>query len=277
MTRGAVLRWTADRLPGVDPTWRAEVRETIDDLAAEVGRRERLLELVGLLGFALSAMSRRGAADDRSELIRQGLRVGALLLAIVAALDAVAASSGHAVDAAAVPVAAMATAVALGGGLGALAVAAAGVSAALHVVVGQGVVVPVLVLVLAVLGRRFDDRRCPVGAASTAVGVAFGWWVVAVVGPSAPVVVTVLALVASGVLMLLGWFDPRFAVAATALWFWRAVAIDPGELAGAVRSLAEGPAARQALLARWLVMGAGVVVGWQISEAALHRCLDSRR
>jgi hypothetical protein len=277
VTRGAVLRWTADRLPGVDPEWRSELRRTVEVVATDAGRRERLLELVGLLGFALATMSRRGGGDDRAELVRQGLRVGALLLAVVAALDAGATPVGASLTTSAVPLAALAAAVALGGGLGRVAVAAVAASTVLHVVAGRGVVVPVLVLVLAVLGRRFDARSCPLGAGLTAAGVAAGWLAVDALGSAVPLVVTAGALGASLVLMLLGWFDPRFAVAATALWFWRLIAVDVAELGHAVTSLADGPAARQALLARWFVMAAGVVVGWQISERALHRCLHARR
>ena len=61
-------------------------------------------------------------------------------------------------------------------------------------------------------------------------------------------------------------------MAATVVWAWRLVAVDVGDLAGAVQALGD-EAAFRLLLARWLLMALGVVAAWRVSRAAIRRCL----
>ncbi len=296
----AALRWTARRLPGVDERLRTDLVASADQLAEGSGRLDAALEVASLVGFALRAASRRGTRDDRHELVRQGVRVGALVLTVVGALAAWAAvwTAGHAghdpgATAAAgpfpagVPVAlaaaALATllAAAVAGGLrtGAVVLAAVQVGAvALAVVPGPAGVgdaplaLPLVVLGAVVVGHRYDARSCPGGAALAAAAIGLAGAAAGLAPHGTVTAVTVAGLAVPAALLVVGWFDPRYAVAATVVWLWRLVAVDLGELAGAVDALADELTFRL-LLARWLAMGLGVVLAWQVSSAAIRRCL----
>jgi hypothetical protein len=292
------LRWTARRLPGVDERLRTDLVASADQLAERSGRLDAALEVASLLGFALRAASRRGARDDRHELVRQGVRVGALVLALVGALAAWAAvwTAGQAGQdpgtatgllpagvPAALAAAALATllAAAVAGGLrtGAVVLAAVQVGVVALAVVpapaGTGdapLALPLVVLGAVVLGHRYDARGCPAGAALAAAAIALSGMAAGLAPNGTVTAVTVAGLAVPAVLLAVGWFDPRYAVAATVVWLWRLVAVDLGELAGAVDALADELTFRL-LLARWLAMGLGVVLAWQVSNAAIRRCL----
>jgi hypothetical protein len=270
---GRVLRWTARRLPGIDGRLRADLVASVDQLAGRGGRQDRALETASLVGFALRSASRRGAGDDRRELVRQGVRTGALVLAVLGAVGAWSAVA-TATTPAALVLAVLATlaAAAIAGGLRTTAVAVAAASAVAGVVAGTGIALPLVVLGAVALGHRFDARTCPVGAGLAVAGIAAGATVAALAPGATPAGLVVAGVAVPLVLLGVGWFDPRYAVAATVVWAWRLVAVDVGELAGAVQALGD-EAALRLLLARWLLMALGVVAAWRVSRAAIRRCL----
>jgi hypothetical protein len=299
VTRGTALRWAARRLPAVDDQLRGDLVASADQLAARRGRVDRALETASLVGFALRSAARRGAHDDRRELLRQGARTGALLLALAGALAAWVAVAGGAgapgplspppvVDAGgpiALALAGLATLVAtvIAGGLRAVAVVLAAVQAAAVAgavawtgAPGAALALPLLVLAAVAVGRRFDDRACTVGGLAAAAGVLAGASVAALAPAGAAGVLGVAALAVPAALLAVGWFDPRYAVSATVVWAWRLVAVDLGDLAAAVGDLADERAFR-VLLARWLLMGAGVALAALVSSAAIRRSVSAFR
>ncbi len=249
-----IVRWTARRLPGVDEAIRGELVESAGIAADRGGPLDRALEVGSLVGFALRTMSRRGALDDRREMVRQGLRVGALVLALAAALRALA--GAHDVSTAALAVGASVTAIAIASGLRVGAVAAAGATVMMHVAASGSPNAWSLVVLLAVgAGHRFDARPCRVGGLICAASLAAGGIVAALApAPSSMAIVTSTVVVTACGLLAVGWFDPRFAVAATVVWCSRFVAVDVEA-------------------ARWLPMLVGLAVGWTISDVAMRRTL----
>jgi hypothetical protein len=271
--RGDVLRWTARRLPGVGDGLHDELVATVDELAGRGRRIDRVLEIGSLVGFSLRSASRRGAFDSRPELIRQGVRVGALVLAVAGALLSWTTAPS---DLAVTGVATL-LAVAIAGGSRTGAVVLATVAAVLTTLDGGPQPLALVVLGAVAVGHRFDARPCPIGAAVTAVAVV-GTGVVAanLPAPTATTVLMVMIGVLPVALLAVGWFDPRFAVAGTVVWVWRFLAVDAHELIDALQALGDRAAFRL-LVARWLLMGAGVVLGWHLSKAAIDRCLTVRR
>jgi hypothetical protein len=267
--RGRVLRWLGHRLPGVDAAVRADLVDAVDHVARTAGPRDRTLEAFSLVGCALTTTSRRGTGDDRRQALRQGARVAALVLAVAMAIDAAAAGS--------VPTAAagVVLAAALAAGLRAVPAAAAGVLVA--AAVGWGGAQPalaLLVLVATVVGRPYDGRTCAGGATLAALATAGAAAAAAILPDTATTAVTVLSAAAVFVLLAVGWFDPRYAVAATVLSVGRLVEVDVG---AAVRAVAGTGADDVAVLAaRLVLMGAGVAVSWLMTRAALDRCVPAR-
>ena len=296
MTRGAALRWVARHLPGIDVRVRGDLVASADLLAGRDPCLDRALETASLVGFALRSAVRRGTHDDRRELVRQGIRLGALALALAGALTAwaslwgdVAGGSGplspppvvEVGTPAGLALAGSATLLvaAIAGGLRAAAVALAAVQlAAVAGAVaggapGTALALPSLVLVGVVAGRRFDGRACPGGALAAGTGVLAGVLAAALAPGPAVVALGVAGIAVPAVLLVVGWFDPRYAVAATVVWAWRLLAVDLGDLAAAVGALADERAFRM-LLARWLLMGAAVALAWLVSAAAIRRTLS---
>lgn len=161
-------------------------------------------------------------------------------------------------------------------------------------------VAPVLALTaLWVLGAGVEERLpvlAGLGVAFVAVSAALvgrkhGWWrrlrradwllglgavgVVTVAAPGAgpvwlvPAVVAVAAA-APVVVLALGWFDPRLAVAATGVWLWRLAAADLGQLVDELGRLGSD-AGDGAFVFRWLVMATGVLVGAFVSQLSMAR------
>jgi hypothetical protein len=171
-------------------------------------------------------------------------------------------------------------ATAIAGGLRTLAVVLSGLQiAAVGAVVattdapGIALALPLVVLAAVVVGRRFDGRSCPVGALAAAAAVLTGGALALLAPDGAAVALGVAALAVPAAFLAIGWFDPRYAVAATVVWAWRLVAVDLGELADAAGALADDQAFRL-FLARWLLMGAGVVLAGWVSAAAIRRSLS---
>lgn len=269
MTRGDVLRWTARRLPGVDAALRDDLLATVDELAVSGRRVDRGLEIGSLVGFALRSASRNGASDNRVELIRQGVRVGALIMAMASALW----SWTTVPHELATTSAATLVAIAIAGGLRTTALVLALAAVVLTALDGSPQPLALTALAAVAVGRRFDARPCPGGAAATAVGtVAAG--LVAASLPT-PTTTTVLVAVLSSLpvaLLAVGWFDPRFAVAAMVLLGWRLLAVEVPQLVSGMGAVGHG-AEGQMLVARTLLMSAGAVIAWQMSRSAIDRCL----
>lgn len=272
MSTGGVLRWVATHLPGVDGAVRADLVHTIDRTAPRAPAGERLAEAVSLVGFALQSSSRRGTGDNRTPMLRQGARVAALPMAAMS--TALAWSLGSVVAV----LAGAAVVVLVGAGLRwaaagpALVAVAAAVGSSPQLLALSGIVLAVVVV-----GEPFDRTICPTGGLVAGLSVAVGAGVAAVWSP-APVlaVVEIGGLGVLAVFLLIGWSDPRFAVAATVLCASRFVTADVAELAAALGAAVTGDEVRL-VLGRWVIMGAGVAASWLLTRAALDRCLTLHR
>ena len=272
MSRGGGLRWVADHLPGVDETVRADLVDTIERATPQAPVGDRLAEAVSLVGFALQSASRRGTGDHRTQMLRQGARVAALPLA--AAFSATAWSGGSLVAA----LAGAMVVVLVGAGLrkvaavpGLIAVASAVSSPPQLFALGA------VVLVVVLAGEPFDRVVCPTGGLLAGAGVVAGAAVGVVWSPAQLFpVVDVGGLVVLALFLVVGWSDPRFAVAATILCAARFVTADASDLAAALAAAAGRDEVRL-VLARWVFMGAGVATCWWVTRAALDRCLTVHR
>lgn len=267
--------WVARRLPVADDDHRVELAESVATVVAGRPRCERAWEAASLVGLWLRLWGRREGGDDAHLALRQGVYLGGILLALLASADAWRHAghldgAGTAESVAVVAVAGLASAAAAlaagGWRVGAIA-ASAGSTLVGSILVGSaakgaphavGLVAVAAAALLA--GDRFGARRCWRGLAvgGLAAGVVAG---LAFHAPVALVPFSEAVLVASVPLGLLcvGWFDPRFAVAATTTWLGAFVA-------GAALEGIWVPA-----LSRWWVMGAAVVSAAQVSRAALRR------
>jgi len=227
---------------------------------------------VSLVGFALQASSRRGTGDHRTQMVRQGARVAALPIA--ASFTAAAWSTGAVLSVGA----GVAVVVLVGAGLrwvavvpGVVALAAAAGSSPQLFALG------VVVVVVVATGEPFDRTACPIGAVLAGLGVAVGAGVGAVWSPAQLLsVADVGGLVVLALFLVIGWSDPRFAVAATIVCACRFLTADASELAAALAAAATRDEVRL-VLARWAFMGAGVASCWWLTRAALDRCLTVRR
>ncbi|MGZ5410419.1 MAG: hypothetical protein ACXWDJ_10535 [Aeromicrobium sp.] len=271
MSSGGALRWVACHLPGMNDEVRADLVETIGRTAHRASRRDRVAETVSLVGFALQSSSRRGTGDHRAQMFRQGARIAAL--ALVATFTATAWSQG-----AVFPALAGATAVVLvSAGLRWTAVApciaavfgAANTSAEL-------LALGVVVLVVVAIGEPFDRTFCPIGGLLGGLGVAVGAGTTAFAPDIVLPVVDGAGLVVLVMFLLVGWADPRFAVAATIVCASRFVTTDVAELIPAIEAAATQDEIRL-VLARWALMGVGVSTSWWLTRAALARCLTVHR
>jgi hypothetical protein len=272
MSRGRVLHWVAAHLPGIDEPVRADLVDTIDRTASHASTGDRLADAVSLVGFALQSSSRRGTGDRRTPMLRQGARVAALPIA--AGFTALAWSLGALVAA----LAGAAVLVLVGAGLR---WAAAG-PALLAVVATTGsspqlLVLSGVVLVVVVVGEPFDRTACPTGGLVAGLGVAVGAGAGSVWSPTSVLsVVDIGVLGVLAVFLVIGWSDPRFAVAATILCASRFVTADVAELTSALGAAVTRDEVR-VVLARWAIMGAGVAASWLLTRAALDRCLTAHQ
>jgi hypothetical protein len=267
-----MVRWLAAHLPSVDDAIRADLVDTIARTAPNAPMGNRLGEAVSLVGFALQSSSRRGTGDRRTPMLRQGARVAALPIA--AGFTVLAWSLGSLVAA----LAGAAVLVLVGAGLR---WAAAGPALLAGVATAgsspQQLVLSGVVLVVVVVGEPFDRTVCPTGGLVAGLGVAVGAGAGSVWSPA-----SVLSVVEIGVLgvlavfLVIGWSDPRFAVAATILCASRFVTADVAELTSALGAAVTRDEVR-VVLARWAIMGAGVAASCVLTRAALDRCLTVHR
>jgi hypothetical protein len=284
MTPGTTARWVARRLPVADDAHRDELAESVAAVAAERPRCDRAWEAASLVGLWLRLWGRREGGDNARLALRQGVYLGGTgLLFVVSALawsGVFHGATGRAVTGAAslgqasaglVAGAALASGAAMlaSGGWRIGAVGAAVASLVASAVTGGGVpsaLGAVAALALAV-GDRFGGRHCWRGLATGALiaaalaGLASQVSVAEVVPRGGTIAVVAVPLV----LLAVGWFEPRFAVAATTAWLGASFAVAtqawPEPVSGGVPSLGA--------LHWW--MPAVVLVAAGVSRAALRR------
>jgi hypothetical protein len=250
---GSAAVWIARRLPVDDDAHREELAGSVADLVAAWPRCERAREAASLAGLWLQLWGRREGLDDARQAVRQGLHLGGVLLAFVAAGQAWSRfTDGPGLAAAAL--ASVAAVLAAGGWRGGAMAAAAGSTVA-AVEAGVPAALTIVAALALLAGDRFGARHCRRGLAAGAAS-AGGLGLVATSAPDL-VAGAIPPLVACGAvgLLLVGRFDPRFAVAATTVW----VGI-PATVGGATSPTSIG-----------LLSTAAVLVSAHLSWAALRR------
>jgi len=274
VTPGVVTHWIAKRLPLADDDHRHELAESMAGVVAERPRCERAWEAASLVGLWLRLWGRREGGDEARSAVRQGVYLGGVLLAfaVSAELWSHARHVDHAggtgtVVVVAATLASAATALAAGGYRAGAVVASVGSMVAGTVATGTPRAVGIVAALALLAGDRFGARRCWRGLA---VGILAAGQLAAVAmyapaglvpaGEAGALVAVPLAF------LLVGWFDPRFAVAATMAWLGALVAVDPSAWP---RALDDGTPSPDVV--RWWVMGAAVVVAAHVSRTALRR------
>lgn len=258
------------RLTGVDDHQRADITSTLRSLADEAPHA-RWRELGSVAWLSLRLRSRADTDDRATSAWRQGLHRGGTLLVATCAVDA------------AGPVPTM------------LFIAATWAAARGRALVTAAFVLPAAVIVTS--AATSDEAapfalRCVVGVAALAVSATpprdaaalCPWRWMALVGvasavattsePTAAAVVIALTLGVPVVWLLSSRADPRLAVGAAVVLFWRLVAVDLHELGEAVVAVPTGPEL-DVLLVRWVAMAAGVVGAVVVARAAMRRAAMS--
>jgi hypothetical protein len=280
------VRWVTDHFEGVAPEYARDVALTTREVSGDVGPCGRFLQLASVAGLALRLRA-RSRTDSRPDAVwRQGLYVGgqALLCAATAQLWvelAGAPDRGSRWFVWARIVAAVALSASVGLSLSSrrrLAV----------VMVGVGMLAQ---------GTLLEHGRPAAAFASycvvAACGLLGGSPTAAARGRSRVFVIGLIALascslaLAAGadvagdttrlvffwllpaLLIVLGWFDPRLAAAATTLVFARLAASGFDELGRALAVLEDD--SQRALLVRWIVMGTAVPATWLATRQSIRR------
>lgn len=268
------------RLPGVDESDRAEIAETVHAMS-EDRRASRWRELGSLAWLAVRLRSRSDTGDVVEVTWRQGLHRGGALLLAASAVEAVAAGRGAE---AAVTVGAgallVATWAAVRGwrwpalflaGVAGLVVVAATSGAGPATPFATRVLVAGAALVAGVVPDREHGALCPwrwMGAVALASCAT-----VLHPGLEPLVVGVVLTGVVPALWLLAARADPRLAVGAATVFFWRFVAVDLHRLREAVVAVPTG-GEFDLLLVRWLVMGLGVAAAMYVARAAVRRSVS---
>jgi hypothetical protein len=268
--------WLAERVTGGDASYRHDVSLTTHDLCREASRWRQCLELLSLVVFALRLRSRASTGDQPDAVWRQGAYLGAvLLLTLLAAESAAAASLDVRSLGLAVALAAAAACALLDWRLAAAAIAA--IAATGEVLwVARGVHAGALVSGCAIAiggllggahgsaGRHLRMALAPGAIVVVAVLLAL----VIGSGASEAAGVLVFAWIAPVALLVAGWSDPRLAAAATTIVFARLAASGFGELGSALSALRLH--GQRELLVRWLAMGSSVVAAWLLTRRSLR-------
>jgi hypothetical protein len=270
-----VAQWVTERFEGVDSAYRRDVALTTAELCRDAPRRRQWLELFGLIGLGLRLRSHAHTRDRPDAIWSQGVHLGAVLVLISLAASSAATAAGPAEGAAAALI--LAAAVLAVGGARLVPAGLIGVGAGVECVsvasgaqAGAFVTCSVVAAAGAIAGSPAVSRRT--GGALSAVAVVL-WASLAsvVVGPgvAGTVVWVGFVWVVPCVLVGLGWFDPRLAAAVTILVFARLLASGFGELGHALAVLEQG--GQRDLLARWVLMGTGVVAAWFVTDRSIRR------
>jgi hypothetical protein len=278
--------WVTDRFEGVGPGYRRDVALTTGELTADAGLRARSLELVALAGLALRLRSRSRTGSRPAMVWHQGLYLGSVLL-LAALASAAWARAAEPAGAAGLPAIAVTVAAA--------AALAASIACGLR---GHREAAVLLAVAGAVAHLSVTGRDAEAGMFASSCVVAIGgllagtpppraaarWRAIAAsalplaalpvalaAGPDTTGSATALAFTGIGpvAMVAVGWFDPRLAAAATTLVFSRLLENGFDELGQALAVLSED--GRGALLARWALMGSGVLGAWFATRRSIHR------
>lgn len=254
-----VLRFVVKRLRHLDEGTRQGLLESAEHAGGS--RCERVLEFSSVVGFALVSWSRWGTGDERTQTLRQGTRFGALLTTVL--LVFVAADSGWwplALSSAALSVA-------VAGGLiaGAITLAVAVMFLAFSVG-GSVVALSAVASVGLVLGRPFDERRCAKGAIAALLLLPPAMWLAAM----SPALVGVVAAAVVVAFILIGWNEPRFAVAATVFSVATLLIVPSDRLLSAAKA-ATGAASWEPHVIGVAAMSLGVVAAAVVSNLSVNR------
>lgn len=260
---------------------RQTIQEEIYDTARERSANQPALfrgrEIGSLLGLNLRLRSNLATGENQREIFTQAAALGSTLVlfgtlawihasnpsastfALALSMLAIAASNlvGYRV---------VGTVVQLLCGVGWL------LSETLTTPVTTGLGIGVLLCVVG-LGARRSTRHPTIGLLLLGLAAAYLAWS-ASIGLEAMRLGAVTTVAAVGPLFLLavGWFDPRYAIAATMVWVWRLAAVDVVDVVSGASQL--GADAELTLLAaRWLLMGAGVLAGTAVSQRSLTRTI----
>ena len=270
------VAWVTERFEGVDPSYRRDVELTTRELTARSGLRARLLELFALVALALRLRSRARTGDRPEQVWHQGVYIGSVVLVLALAAGAWA-SAERTADALMLIGAAGLTASAVlgmrGNRFAAALLAVAGGAAYIGAgasAVGSGAFATACIAAVAGLIAGTPPPAAGRRTALAIGAVSLAGLPLAVAGAAdAAVVAGTLTVVASLVLLALGWFDPRLAAAATALIFTRLLATGLDELGQALAVLTRDGGGL--LLLRWILMSTGVVVAWLATNRSIRR------
>lgn len=270
------IHWVAERFEGVGPSYRRDVVLTTSELCRQAGRHRRWLELLSLVGLALRLRSRARTGYRPDAVWRQGLYLGAVLLLTMLATETAAGGVGlDRYGAAAALLASLGCA--LCARRPAAVVLAAGAAVVEVVWIARGVQAGAFVSCCAVaIGGLIAGSPAPgrhargLALVAGAIALAGGSSAIAVgTGSAQAATVVAFAWVIPIALVVMGWFDPRFAAAATTLVFARLAASGFGELGKALAALEQD--GQRGLLARWVLMGAGVLAAWFTTNRSIRR------
>ncbi|MEO1065027.1 MAG: hypothetical protein AAFZ07_26730 [Actinomycetota bacterium] len=271
---------------GADGDGGAEVLAVVEESVRRGSRWDAIAELAGLVTLWLRLRCRRATDDAPVVIWRQGLWLGGFVLLAVTTAELAVAAAAPTVDDRTLPT------IATVFGVAALVALAAQRRAAL-----LALAPPALVLAAAVAseghGATDDLVRLGLGVVALSVGCAaprhrpvrraLRWGAPALAAAVAAsfvdprtvtdVTTALVVVVVGGAFVGSGWFDPRLAVAATVVWTWRFLAVDPPRLGEAFAALA-GDLDLEALLVRWFVMASGVAFGLAVSRSAVRRTVS---
>jgi hypothetical protein len=267
------IHWLTDRLP-IDATHRRDVALTSCELCRAANRFEQCLELISLIALGLRLRARTCERPDA--VWRQGVFVGAVLLLSSLAAQSAAAGRFEAARLALAVLLAVATTCALldrrTAAIGFAAVAAIVGAGWVYQGIGAGAFLSGCVVAVGGLlagGYRVVRARHAVALAPAIVSLGLLSGLVVGAGSAEAASVLIFAWVAPAVLLLAGWFDPRWAAAATTIVFARLAASGFGELGRALAVLQEH--GQRELLLRWLAMGSCVVAAWVVTHRSIQR------
>lgn len=272
----SALSFAVRHLVPVDEDAGAEIVRTAIEATDGRSISRRVRELMSMVGLGLRLRGHRATGDDRRQILAQAASLGGALVLLATAawvwadadtvdlstvLIVTVIGSGAVVSPRLVQV--------VLGGVGAISLLVFGTFATAPVIAGLTIGIVLTVAGSTVWAHSFRPwLAMPVIAVVITEAIGF-----AVVGSGwlTTGVLTVLAAGGPLAFLAVGWFDPRFALVATAVWFWRLAAVDLVDLAGAGMDLGR-ELTLDVLIVRWLVMGAGVLIGLAVSQRSLHRC-----
>jgi hypothetical protein len=278
---GSAAGWVARRLPVADDDHRDELAESVASAVAGRPACDRAWEVAGLLGLWVRLWGRREGGDDARRALRQGAYLGGVVLMFAEAAlvwsratHAPESSDGLVADApgsvgafAGATLASGAAVLAAGGWRGSALVAVTASLVACMLTAGSPPAVGVLGALAVLAGDRFGGRRCWRGLAAGALAAAVLAGVASLASaallPGGAAVA--LAILPVGFLTV-GWFDPRFAIAATLTWLGAMIAVAAPAWPGVVGDGTWTPGRHG-----WWALAAAVVIAVQVSRLALRR------